>query len=412
LIGCDANAHSPMWWSTTRDRRGREIEDFVIEQGLGVTNRPSPFTTLDGARGATNIDVVLAGGELVERVAEWRVVPGVSDCDHNYVAFELQLGGSMASASREISGYSLKRMDEGLLKAEVRAGLERAVSEGGLGGVLDSEEAVDERVRLLTDIIWEAFVVATPKKRRPPWRRSVPWWTPELMPIKRAFYRARKKRFRSVLHMVDFEEKRGAWVTAYRRAKRESWKKVCSESSSPWGLTYRVLKGSTSNLVSTVKGADGKIISDPEASVRFMMNSFWPEDTEGDEQGGEIERLRCEIEERAREYEGWCRRALPDQGEPLYSQEEVRRVVGRSRGYKAPGPDMICGKLLEVLCDELLPNLAELYNAGLTLGYFARPWKGDLEVALGKPGKKDFTVYKAYRMLSLTNEMGKDQVYL
>ena len=86
--------------------------------------------------------------------------------------------------------------------------------------------------------------------------------------------------------------------------------------------------------------------------------------------------------------------------------------MGRSRGYKAPGPDMICGKLLEVLCDELLPHLAELYNAGLTLGYFARPWKGDLEVALGKPGKKDFTVYKAYRMLSLTNEMGKDQEYL
>ena len=146
LVGCDANAHSPMWCSTTRDRRGREIEDFVIEQGLGVANRPSEFTTFDGARGATNIDVVLAGGELAERVAEWRVVPGVSDCDHNYVAFELQLGGSMASASREISGYSLKRMDEGLMKAEVRAGLERAVSEGGLGGILDSEEAVDDRV--------------------------------------------------------------------------------------------------------------------------------------------------------------------------------------------------------------------------------------------------------------------------
>ena len=73
LIGCDANAHSPMWWlllhghnrrtlnkiiiiiimwcSTTRDRWGREIEDFIIEQGLGVANRPSAFTTFDGARG-------------------------------------------------------------------------------------------------------------------------------------------------------------------------------------------------------------------------------------------------------------------------------------------------------------------------------------------------------------------------
>ena len=38
LVGCDANAHSPMWCSTTRDRRGRKIEDFIIEQGLGVAN--------------------------------------------------------------------------------------------------------------------------------------------------------------------------------------------------------------------------------------------------------------------------------------------------------------------------------------------------------------------------------------
>ncbi|CAM9524471.1 unnamed protein product, partial [Heterosigma akashiwo] len=95
-----------------------------------------------------------------------------------------------------------------------------------------------------------------------------------------------------------------------------------------------------------------------------------------------------------------------------YSQEEVWRVVRRSKPYKAPGLDMICGKLLDVLCEELLPHLAELYNVGLTLGYFARPWKGDLEVVLGKPGKKDYKLYKAYRMLSLTNEMGKDQEYL
>ena len=48
----------------------------------------------------------------------------------------------MASASREISSYSLKRMDKGSLKTQLRVGLESTVSEGDLGGALDSEKAV------------------------------------------------------------------------------------------------------------------------------------------------------------------------------------------------------------------------------------------------------------------------------
>ncbi|CAN0054916.1 unnamed protein product, partial [Heterosigma akashiwo] len=322
----------------------------------------------------------------------------------------MNLGDPVASADREISSYALKRMDEEKLRELVGAGLGRAMQEGKLGGEPNSEEEVDGRVRLLTRIIWESFTEACPKKKRPPWRRSVPWWSPKLGEVKRVFYRAKKRRFRSVGHMADYEEKRRAWRTSYRRAKQASWRKTCMEAGTPWGLIYRVLKGTTSNPVSTVKGADGHIIADPEESVRYMMNSFWPEDAEGEGEETEVlARLRQAIEERARAYEEQCRRALPDKEEPPYTEYEVRSVTGRARVHKAPGPDMICGQVLQALTEELLPHVTQLYNAGLALGYHPRPWKGDLEKAAPKADKKDYTVVKAYRLLSLTDELGKDQ---
>ncbi|CAN0065414.1 unnamed protein product [Heterosigma akashiwo] len=70
---------------------------------------------------------------------------------------------------------------------------------------------------------------------------------------------------------------------------------------------------------------------------------------------------------------------------------------------------MICGQVLQALTEELLPHVMQLYNAGLALGYHPRPWKGDLEKAAAKADKKDYTVVKAYRLLSLTDELGKDQ---
>ncbi|CAM9847507.1 unnamed protein product [Heterosigma akashiwo] len=64
IWACDTNAHSTLWYSKSEDRRGREMEAFAAQQGLAVMNRKSRYTTYDGSRGATNIDVVLAGEGL------------------------------------------------------------------------------------------------------------------------------------------------------------------------------------------------------------------------------------------------------------------------------------------------------------------------------------------------------------
>ena len=181
------------------------MEVFAAQQGLAVMNRRSRYTTYDGSRGATNIDVVLAGEGLSGLVSGWKVVPEQSDCDHNYVQFDLGLGGKIDSSTREIALYSHRRMGVKKLQEEVLRGLQAA---GGVGGLLEgqpegqpeTEGEVDQQVEILTEILWKAFTAATPRRKRPLWKKSVPWWTEELGQVKKAFYRARKLRRRSEWH--------------------------------------------------------------------------------------------------------------------------------------------------------------------------------------------------------------------
>ncbi|CAM9933888.1 unnamed protein product, partial [Heterosigma akashiwo] len=244
IWACDTNAHSTLWYSKSEDRRGREMEAFAAQQGLAVMNRRSRYTTYDGSRGATNIDVVLAGEGLSGLVSGWKVVPEQSDCDHNYVQFDLGLGGVIDSSTREIALYSHRRMDVKKLQEEMLRGLQAA---GGVGGLLEgqpgTEGEVDQQVQVLTEILWKAFTAATPRRKRPLWKKSVPWWTEELERVKKAFYRAKKLRRRSERHWQEYQRMAVEWKKAMRRAKADSWKKFCSEVDNPWDMILKILKG-------------------------------------------------------------------------------------------------------------------------------------------------------------------------
>ncbi|CAN0037061.1 unnamed protein product, partial [Heterosigma akashiwo] len=277
ILACDTNAHSSLWYSKSEDRR-EGMEVFAIQQGLAVMNRRSRFTTYDGSRGATNIDVVLAGEDLGGRVSGWRVVPEQSDCDHNYVQFDLGLGGEVESSTREIALYSHRKMDIQKLQEEVQRGLQAAAERGALLEAQPRTEGeVDRQVEVLTEVLWEAFTAATPKRRRPLWKRSVPWWTEELGLVKKAFYRARKLRRRSGWHKQEYQKMAVEWKRAMRRAKADSWKKFCSEVDNPWDMIHKILKGERPSPVSTIKDAGGQVIADPQESVQAMVDGFWPD---------------------------------------------------------------------------------------------------------------------------------------
>ena len=107
-MAADTNAKSHLWHSGREHSRGRELEAFLLGQGLAVVNCVSPHFTFEGAQGSSNIDLTLAGHSLAQHITGWRVLGSESVADRNYVRFDLDLRNSFPSASREISKYALR----------------------------------------------------------------------------------------------------------------------------------------------------------------------------------------------------------------------------------------------------------------------------------------------------------------
>ncbi|CAM9995165.1 unnamed protein product, partial [Heterosigma akashiwo] len=134
------------------------------------------------------------------------------------------------------------------------------------------------------------------------------------------------------------------WKKAMRRAKADSWKKFCSdEVDNPWEMIYnKILKGERPSPVSTVKDTEGQVIADLQQSVQAMVDGFWPDAAEGEEEGDEeLAAAWAQLAGRAQAFKEEWRRRLPEEGERPLMEEEVRWVVMRLRGFKAPGPDMV-----------------------------------------------------------------------
>ena len=97
ILGIDANASSPLWFSKTNRRtsgglsheRGNVLSNFVISSNLSVLNVPSVYFTFDGPNGKSDIDVTLANSSADRLNFDWQIMPGWSTSDHNIIAIKI-----------------------------------------------------------------------------------------------------------------------------------------------------------------------------------------------------------------------------------------------------------------------------------------------------------------------------------
>jgi len=88
------------------------------------------------------------------------------------------------------------------------------------------------------------------------------------------------------------------------------------------------------------------------------------------------------------------------------TQEQLVTAVNKLSLYKAPGPDGIANVVFQRCC-QLLDYLLPLFNAAVRLHTQYDPWKESVTVILRKPGKPDYSLPKAYRLIALLNTTAK-----
>ena len=99
----------------------------------------------------------------------------------------------------------------------------------------------------------------------------------------------------------------------------------------------------------------------------------------------------------------------PGDDDPLLAVISVDEIVQQLRNCKnksAPGEDGVSYVILKKLPGNMIRNIALIFNASLSLGYFPQSWKAAVVKMVPKPGK-DKREVKNWRPTSLLPCLGK-----
>ena len=192
------------------------------------------------------------------------------------------------------------------------------------------------------------------RKRPPPGRKSLHWWTAEIAELRTQYLAARRKMQRSrdgqaQLVFAYKQAKKELW-TAIKSSKRRCWKELCrTVDNDPWGLPYRIV---TKKLVGKQQIPG---LACP-ARMREIVRALFPKHEK-----------RSEI-------------ALPigDEAIPLFSIEELQLAAKRLHPGKAPGPDHIPNEVLREIVETWPELFLETFNRCLMDGTFHARWKKQL----------------------------------
>jgi hypothetical protein len=89
------------------------------------------------------------------------------------------------------------------------------------------------------------------------------------------------------------------------------------------------------------------------------------------------------------------------------NEATVRRALFHQAIQKAPGIDRLNFRALRLLWEWDSPRIVALARQCFRLGIHPRAWKTAKGILLRKPNKPDYTLVKAYRVISLLNCLGK-----
>lgn len=404
VLVMDANAKSESWHAGQLDDRGRQLEEFIIENQLWVVNERTNVPTYEATVGESFIDVTIASGNMRRKISGWRVTREIVAGDHNAVRFEISDGANGERSRRVHTGIEGYRLPKGTWEVFHHA-YRRNVT----------EQWKEELERQHPDEIARMYMRALEKvcqeglKRRSAASTAVPWWTSDLRRRRDEVKRARKRLARTrgaandeallEQRKEEYRRVRNVYTKEIRTEKANSWKRFVTieGNKDPWGLVHKIASGKMREQ--TVWGAlrkeDGTMTANWRESANVLLKKMVPKD--------------ARINETARQQE--LRRAAAAYSgtglEPPISEIELSMAIGTLKNRRAPGMDGITAEIVKQIWKEDKHTMLTVLNRVFLAEKFPKEWKNaDIRVIL-KAADRDVMELGSYRPIALLPVLGK-----
>lgn len=395
LIGMDANAVSPLWFSkgsstgADREARGRILEEWIVVNEMIVLNEPSEYFTFSGSNGESDIDVTLVNEECSRCRFEWNVKCNWGISDHNTLLICM------------IYNVENRNDDATIMRKWIWTGVdwEGYMTDLRERAVEYSVDMMDEMsVEKLLETVMSWILHANDSRMKKYKRKCVGkliWWTDELERLKkrvrkyRRIYQHERKRNRGCI-----DEKLANYRRAVRDYKKElwnakeaNWKRFVRTTGNkdPWGEVYRVCMGKYGNKRMSGMKVDNRVTCTWKESVDVLMERFFP-----------AARMNMRTVSSGR-----C------VSRNSFEWDEVDGAVKSMKLRKAPGLDGICAEMLRVIWRAIPECLKRIYDLCLSTNCFPAAWKAARLIVLLKSPDKVRSDPGSYRPICLLSVFGK-----
>ncbi|QRV94576.1 Reverse transcriptase from transposon X-element protein [Ceratobasidium sp. AG-Ba] len=402
LLAGDFNRHHPMWDETRNEHLFTEDALELAQNLIELLDRfdlnmilPAEIPTLElsSNKNLSRPDNVFASSRLANAVVRCLVVeaPRISCTDHFTIQLELTLTCKQAP---KIERHNFKKADWDKIRSDL-ATLLPNTRQTPISDVAEFDARLDQVMAAMNSVI----KTHVPLIRESPYAKR--WWTPrlkELHTVKSDLHIAARRHKATPSHPLHSLYARAdkEFREAMRNAKRDCWRTFIDEADGDdiWTahkyLTSAPTDGGAARIPTLkTKGPAGERIdhTSNEQKSAALHESFFPT-----AQNPYIEPA---------EY--------PEAVEPFQNitKEQLNRVITNLKPHKTPGPDAIPNVMFKECRKTLVHWLLPIFRATFSLKHYPQRWKESNTVVLRKPGKKDYTIPKAYRPIALLNVISK-----
>jgi ribonuclease HI len=405
LVLGDFNTHHPNWDPLARTSQGaNNLIRWFEANNLTLLNTPGQVTFFRPNTRPSVLDLTLASRSLASKAIDWQVIRNIGS-DHLGILFTLQgTNNPLVDPPFELEHFNTSKADWPLFQSKLRAltsDFSREIGERIEIGLDEAEESIrilqqessftttlDHFAEELTRAITSAAKASIPIRSRI--AKAKPWWTSELKGL-----RQEMKSLQRHLQPTDqqatqaYIQARNRFFQEIKKAKREHWNQFLEKEDAKSifkALAYT--KGRNAEKLPPIQGSRGQLQDTFQGRCKALRNTLFPTPPSTTNLS-------------------WNRYTASRWNWPTLTKVELINACSAKIKGKTPGPDGITQALILKAYEAIPEVFFSLYSRLIDLGYHPRCWRQATGAVLKKPSKPDYSLPKAYRIISLLNCLGK-----
>ena len=388
LILGDLNAHSPLWDSHLFDKRGEEIEDWIISNSLVVLNDGSATRINKHTGNGSTPDVSLVSTEWKNK-CRWSIGDQIGNSDHLPIKVVIQ----SVVHHQPLFTQEARWKRNGVNWENFRKEVENRVSG------LKLEPNMKRRAHRFDQILKDAAIIHVGKTK--PGRKTNTVITPT---VNAALKKRNKLRKKVSTHREEWIEACKEARDATNKAKEQSWKDLLDSAISDiddsrlWKIIKSLEGCPESNSPNEVMIHNGKTITSNERKAEIFAQHY-----------ARISKHCFSKKERRTNLEAKKKTRYPSHDSEYcrdFTRDELVKAINNMKRKGAQGPDDIPPSFLKELGPRALDELLSIFNYSWRTSTCPQSWRNATIIPLLKANSPACEL-ASFRPISLTSCVSK-----